>query len=111
IISNIYKKDKHVKFNIRFVAPPVDVTTTTTHNKTNIATYRDVDTGLIVADNTDVTGAKQTVSVSDKFKDLIVDIVNEEFEKKLKELKQLYADNPNKYLETYKPIDAISDQG
>src|SRR5699024_10490617 len=64
IISNIYKKDKHVKFNIRFVAPPVDVTTTTTHNKTNIATYRDVDTGLIVADNTDVTGAKQTVSVS-----------------------------------------------
>lgn len=111
IISNIYKKDKQVKFNIRFVAPPVDVTTTTTHNKTNIATYRDVDTGLIVADNTDVTGAKQTASVSDAFKDLIVDIVNEEFEKKLKELKQLYADNPNKYLETYKPIDAISDQG
>lgn len=111
IISNIYKKDKQVKFNIRFVAPPVDVTTTTTHNKTSLATYRDVNTGLIVADNTDVTGAKQTASVSDAFKDLIVDLVNEEFEKKLKELKQLYADNPNKYLETYKPIDAISDQG
>lgn len=111
IISNIYKKDKQVKFNIRFVAPPVDVTTTTAHNKTSLATYRDVNTGLIVADNTDVTGAKQTASVSDSFKDLIVDLVNEEFEKKLKELKQLYADNPNKYLETYKPIDAISDQG
>lgn len=111
IISNIYKNDKSVNFNIRFNALPIDIKTSIQNDKTILTAYRDVDTGLIVADNTDATGKKQIASVSDSFKDLIVELVHGAFEDKLKELQKLYDDNPTKYLTLYKPINIIRDQG
>lgn len=111
IISNIYKNDKSVKFNIRFNALPIDVKTNVENDTTILTAYRDVDTGLIVADNTDATGKKQIASVSDSFKDLIVELVHEAFDNKLNELRKLYSNNPTKYLALYKPINMIRDQG
>lgn len=111
IISNIYKNDKSVKFNIRFNALPIDVKTNVENDTTILTAYRDVDTGLIVADNTDATGKKQIASVSDSFKDLIIELVHEAFDNKLNELRKLYSNNPTKYLALYKPINMIRDQG
>lgn len=111
IISNIYKNDKSVNFNIRFNALPIDIKTSIQNDKTILTAYRDVDTGLIVADNTDATGKKQIASVSDSFKDLIVELVHGAFDDKLKELQKLYDNNPTKYLTLYKPINIIRDQG
>lgn len=111
IISNIYKNDKSVQFNIRFNALPIDVKTNVENDTTILTAYRDVDTGLIVADNTDATGKKQIASVSDSFKDLIVELVHEAFDNKLNELRKLYGNNPTKYLARYKPINMIRDQG
>ena len=111
IISNIYKNDKSIKFNIRFNALPIDVKTSMQNNTTILTAYRDVDTGLIVADNTDATDRKQIASVSDSFKDLIVELVHEAFDDKLNELQKLYDNNPTKYSELYKPLDIIASQG
>lgn len=111
IISNIYKNDKSIKFNIRFNALPIDVKTSMQNNTTILTAYRDVDTGLIVADNTDATGQTQIASVSDSFKDLIVELVHEAFDDKLNELQKLYDNNPTKYSELYKPLDIIASQG
>lgn len=111
IISNIYKNDKSIKFNIRFNALPIDIKTSMQNDKTILTSYRDVDTGLIVADNTDATGRKQIASVSDSFKDLIVELVHEAFDDKLNELQKIYDNNPTKYSALYKPLDIIASQG
>lgn len=111
IISNLGIKDKPLKFNIRPNLCPVDLEIGHIRNRAIVKSYRDIDTGLIVSDNLDVNGQPQTKSVHDKFRNMIVQIVREEFERKLDALKLEYKKDPDAYSAKYKPLDIIAGQG
>lgn len=111
IISNLGIKDKPLKFNIRPNLCPVDLEIGHIRNRAIVKSYRDIDTGLIVSDNLDVNGQPQTKSVHDKFRNMIVKIVREEFERKLDALKLEYKKDPDAYSAKYKPLDIIAGQG
>lgn len=111
IISNLGTKDKPLKFNIRPNLCPVDLEIGHIRNRAIVKSYRDIDTGLIVSDNLDVNGQPQTKSVNDKFRNMIVQIVREEFERKLDALKLEYKKDPDAYSAKYKPLDIIAGQG
>lgn len=111
IISNLGIKDKPLKFNIRPNLCPVDLEIGHIRNRAIVKSYRDIDTGLIVSDNLDVNGQPQTKSVHDKFRNMIVKIVREEFERKLDALKLEYKKDPDAYSSKYKPLDIIAGQG
>lgn len=111
IISNLGIKDKPLKFNIRPNLCPVDLEIGHIRNRAIVKSYRDIDTGLIVSDNLDVNGQPQTKSVHDKFRNMIVKIVREEFERKLDALKLEYKKDPDAYSSKYKSLDIIAGQG
>ena len=111
IISNLGTKDKQLKFNIRPNLCPIDLEIGHIRNRAIVKSYRDIDTGLIVSDNLDVNGLPQTKSVNDKFRNMIVQIVREEFERKLDALKLEYKKDPEAYSAKYKPLDIIAGQG
>lgn len=111
IISNLGTKDKPLKFNIRPNLCPTDLQIGHIRNRAIVKSYRDIDTGLIVSDNLDVNGQPQTKSVHDKFRNMIVKIVREEFERKLDALKLEYKKDPDAYSAKYKPLDIIAGQG
>lgn len=111
IISNLGIKDKPLKFNIRPNLCPVDLEIGHIRNRAIVKSYRDIDTGLIVSDNLDVNGQPQTKSVHDKFRNMIIKIVREEFERKLDALKLEYKKDPDAYSAKYKPLDIIAGQG
>lgn len=111
IISNLGTKDKQLKFNIRPNLCPIDLEIGHIRNRAIVKSYRDIDTGLIVSDNLDVNGLPQTKSVNDKFRNMIVQIVREEFERKLDALKLEYKKDPDAYSAKYKPLDIIAGQG
>ena len=111
IISNLGTKDKQLKFNIRPNLCPIDLEIGHIRNRAIVKSYRDIDTGLIVSDNLDVNGLPQTKSVNDKFRNMIVQIVREEFERKLDALKLEYTKDPEAYSAKYKPLDIIAGQG
>lgn len=111
IISNLGTKDKPLTFNIRPNLCPTDLEIGHIRNRAIVKSYRDIDTGLIVSDNLDVNGQPQTKSVHDKFRNMIVKIVREEFERKLDALKLEYKKDPDAYSAKYKPLDIIAGQG
>lgn len=111
IISNLRTKDKPLRFDIRPNLCPTDLEIGHIRNRAIVKSYRDIDTGLIVSDNLDVNGQPQTKSVHDKFRNMIVKIVREEFERKLDALKLEYKKDPDAYSAKYKPLDIIAGQG
>lgn len=111
IISNLGAKDKPLMFNIRPNLCPTDLEIGHIRNRAIVKSYRDIDTGLIVSNNLDVNGQPQTKSVHDKFRNMIVKIVREEFERKLDALKLEYKKDPDAYAAKYKPLDIIAGQG